>query len=228
MQCDGIAYINWPAHANTVRSANASIRRPPRRGSAAKAARARLGARSCTTLAPAAAGRRASDHGERRWRMRSSKLAAEPYPFAFEPAALRAASSSTCSATSSSPAASAKCSATTCRNCGGRSSRTAACWRPGAPPVSLVLHTREGHRPDLVRPAAGEEGARPQRDLHRRSRPDGPHPGARRARPRHHRRALPRAGRARHRQARQGRVLRHRPPRHARNTAGSSSSSSPA
>ena len=47
----------------------------------------------------------------------------------------------------------------------------------------------------------------------RRRRPDGPHSGARRGRPRHHSRALSRARRAGHRQARQGRVLRDRPAR---------------
>ncbi len=65
-----------------------------------------------------------------------------------------------------------------------------AAWRAAG---GLVIHTREGHRPDLGRPAAGEENPWPQRDCHRRLRPDGPHPGARRGRPRHHPGTLSRA-----------------------------------
>ena len=50
----------------------------------------------------------------------------------------------------------------------------------------LVIHTREGHRPDLADapPAKVERGA-PQQ-AHRRRRPDGTHPGPRRGGPRHH------------------------------------------
>src|SRR5271163_4988376 len=61
--------------------------------------------------------------------------------------------------------------------------------------------------------AARQEDTRTQRDLHRRRRADGQDPGPRRARPRHYLRALPRSGRARHRQARQGRLLGDRPAR---------------
>ena len=71
-------------------------------------------------------------------------------------------------------------------------------------------HAR-GPPPRPRRPAGGEEAARPPQDRHRRSRANGPHPRPRRVRPRHHRRAQARARRAGRRQARQGRLLRHRP-----------------
>ena len=79
----------------------------------------------------------------------------------------------------------------------------------------LVIHTREGHRPDLsdAPQAKVERGA--SVDAHRRARPDGPHPDPRRARPRHHPGALSARRRAGDRQARQGRVLRDRPRRAA-------------
>src|SRR5271163_2069210 len=85
-----------------------------------------------------------------------------------------------------------------CRLAGGGAARDAHARRP--PPGSR-------------RSAARQEDTRTQRDLHRRRRADGPDPRARRARPRHHLRTLPGAGRARHRQARQGRLLGDRPAR---------------
>ena len=71
----------------------------------------------------------------------------------------------------------------------------------------LVIHTREGHRPDLsdAPPHKVERGDPALAD--RRARPDGPHFGARGARPRHHSGAVSCHGRAGHRQAGQGRVL---------------------
>ena len=56
-----------------------------------------------------------------------------------------------------------------------------------------VIHTREGHRPDLACAPPSKLGARRSQGRDRRQGPDGPHPGARRARPRHHPRALSRS-----------------------------------
>ncbi len=64
-----------------------------------------------------------------------------------------------------------------------------AAWRAAG---LLVMHTREGPSSRPRRPAARQEDPRAQRHLHRRCRPDGPHPGARRGRPRHHPRTLSR------------------------------------
>ena len=61
-----------------------------------------------------------------------------------------------------------------------------------------------------VRRAAGQDRARRAEQADRRSRPDGTDPDPRRGRPRHHSRALSARRRDRDRQARQGRVLRHR------------------
>ncbi len=59
----------------------------------------------------------------------------------------------------------------------------------------LVIHTREGHRPDLTdAPRAKVERGAPSLRIGAPG-PDGPHPDPRRGRPRHRPRALP-AGRA--------------------------------
>ena len=120
----------------------------------------------------------------------------------------RRSSSSTCSATSWSRAASARRSATTSpaapdiapRGGAGRRSRTRADRHPHprrSPPGPVRLPTREAD------PGRASEA-------HRRPRAERPHPHPGRGGPRHHRRAGPDARRAGHRQARQGRLLRHR------------------
>ena len=72
-------------------------------------------------------------------------------------------------------------------------------------------HARGPPPRPLRRPARQARARRARRARIGDAGPDGPHPGPRRARPRHHPGALSGRRRARHRQARQGRVLRHRP-----------------
>src|SRR5262245_46538683 len=75
-----------------------------------------------------------------------------------------------------------------------------ACRRLGL----VIVHTREGHRPDLTdcQPSKMQRG-RPTRKTGDDG-PDGPAAGARRERPRHRSRGLPQRRRSRHRQAWQG------------------------
>ena len=84
-----------------------------------------------------------------------------------------------------------ECLATMSRSCAGRSSRTASFSRRGAPPVSPVLHTREGHRPDLADLPLSRRSAGRSATSHRRS---GPMATSWRAakRPRHHSSSIPR------------------------------------
>ena len=140
-------------------------------------------------------------------------LAAEPYAFPLAPAALRAADHR--------HAARFPGARRLRRN--ARQRRLAIAPHHRAQPKTPGGVARRGssgasyaRRPSARprRSAAGQENPRPQRDDHRRRRPDGPHSGARRSRPRHHSRALSRARRAGDRQAGQGRVPRHRPARH--------------
>ncbi len=143
----------------------------------------------------------------------SGMVAAEPEPIDLDWSAPRS-SSSTCSAISWSPAASAKRSATTSRSLRARWSRSQRCSSAARDLGMLVVHTREGHLPDLsdAPPAKIERGAPSL--AHRRSRADGTDPDPRRSRPRHHSGAVSARQRDRHRQARQGRVLRDRTRRH--------------
>ncbi len=74
-----------------------------------------------------------------------------------------------------------------------------------------IIHTREGHKPDLSRPAGQQALAlAADRRRHRRSGTVRPHPGARRAGLGDHPRAAAGAGRGDHRQAGQGHLPRHR------------------
>ena len=137
-------------------------------------------------------------------------------------------SSSTCSAISSSPAASAKRSATICR-------RVAAIVPTVAALIALFRakamadppHAREPQARPLRLPAR-QAAARQPGAAHRRRRPDGPHPGARRARQCDRRRLRAGARRDRHRQAGQGHVLRDRASATFCRRAASPISSSPA
>src|SRR3984893_7456938 len=74
-----------------------------------------------------------------------------------------------------------------------------------------IIHTREGHRPDLADlPPAKKARGRLAYGISELS-PLGPVPGARRPRALRHPRPLPSAGGAGGRQAGEGRVSRHRP-----------------
>ncbi len=76
----------------------------------------------------------------------------------------------------------------------------------------MVIHTREGHQPDLADcPPRQAQSGGSALEAHRRPGKVRPHPDpGGRVRPRHRRRTRPDRRRGRHRQAGQGRVLRHR------------------
>ena len=97
-----------------------------------------------------------------RQRRVGSTIAADPYDFEFEPARC-ALLIIDMQRDFLEPGASARRSATTSRCCARRSSRTGDCCTPGARPGLPVMHTREGHRPDLADLPAGQEDARPRR-----------------------------------------------------------------
>ena len=155
-----------------------------------KSARASLGARS--SRAPLR--RPAARIRSRRAAMANKviELAAEPYPFAFDPGrcALLIIDMQRDFLEPGGFGEMLGNDVSQLRRTIEPNRRLLAAWRAAG--LARSPHAR---RPPArpVRSAAGQEDPRPQRDLDRRSRTDGPHPGARRARPRHHRRALPRS-----------------------------------
>ena len=154
-------------------------------------------------------------------------LAAEPYAFTLKPRALRAPDHR--------HAAGFSRARRLWGNARQRRFATAPDHRTQSPAAG-GLARRWSARPSYtggpsarpVRSAAGQEDSRPKHDHDRRRGADGPHSCARRGGSRHHSGALSRAWRAGDRQARQGRVPRHRSALDPAAPRTSSSSSSPA